>query len=388
MSARRKHVYLACPWGSWGGGMYKVADYLATVGPRLRQVPPFHVVDSRGPTLWASPLVVIRALLTILVGRITGHMGLLHVNMAQGLSVFRKGLLIEWAALLGAPVVLHLHAASMPIFYNGLPAPLRLIVRHIFRRAACVVVLGRSAREFVTQRMRIPESRVVMLTNGVPRPAGPRQPRRLQGPAQLLFLGSHFKRKGLPQLLRALGSDHIQRRDWSLTVAGGDDPTEYQALADALGIGARVRFTGWLDEAQASALMAASDCLILPSFNEGLPLVILEAFANGVPVICTPVGEVPNFVTDGHTALFVRPGSHSDIATALDRLLGDELLFRRLSEAGLAVYERQFSFEAFAHALADIYRNYCGLQVIDPENRAISADTLEDEDEPEIASRG
>ena len=111
---RAPRIYLACPWGPWGGGMYKVADYLRQSETLVPGAPPFRIVNSRGPTLWGSPFVLLGAALRTVAGALSGDMALLHVNMAKGLSVARKSILIYCAAWMGKPSVLHLHAASSP----------------------------------------------------------------------------------------------------------------------------------------------------------------------------------------------------------------------------------------------------------------------------------
>ena len=104
-------------------------------------------------------------------------------------------------------------------------------------------------------------------------------------------------------------------------MAGGGPVDIYRALAAELGIADRVTFTGWVSQDAARALMVNSDALILPAYDEGLPLVILEALASRTPVICTPVGSIPEVLEDRRTALFVSPGDEAGIAAAILTLI-------------------------------------------------------------------
>ncbi len=101
--------------------------------------------------------------------------------------------------------------------------------------------------------------------------------------------------------------------------------------------------------------MVGSDALILPAYDEGLPLVILEALASRTPVICTPVGSIPEVLGDRQTALFVSPGDEAGIATAIQTLLEQPELRRELSEAGAKLYDRLFTMEAFARSFGRLY---------------------------------
>src|SRR6185437_15521512 len=117
----------------------------------------------------------------------------------------------------------------------------------------------------------------------------------------------------------------------------------------------KVHFTGWVDQATARELLAGSDALVLPAYDEGLPLVILEAMASGVPVICTPVGAIPEVFEDGHSALFVSPGDRPGLARTIRRLVDDPALRASLSEAGLAMYRDNFTMEAFTDRISALY---------------------------------
>jgi glycosyltransferase involved in cell wall biosynthesis len=86
-----------------------------------------------------------------------------------------------------------------------------------------------------------------------------------------------------------------------------------------------------------------------------LPLVILEALASRTPVICTPVGSIPEVLQDGHTALFVTPGDEDGIAGAIARLIDRPEFGAELSAAGHALYDRLFTMAAFAASVGSLY---------------------------------
>jgi glycosyltransferase involved in cell wall biosynthesis len=348
--------------------MYKVVDYLVQAQQRIDGAPRFRVVSSRGPHLATAPLVMLSAMAQVLLGAAGGRMALLHVNLAQGLSVLRKFLLVYCASWAGVPTVVHVHASKLPQFYARLPRALRLLLRRAFRRPSCVIVLGESARRFVIGELAVDPARVIKLTNGVPEPTAARVPLEAGQPFRLLFLGSQFERKGLPDLLSALARPEVAGLNWQLTVAGSDEARPFRERARELGIEARVAFTGWVDQQRSSELLARADALLLPSYDEGLPLVILEALAHGVPVVCTPVGEIPQFLKDRETALFVQPGRCDELARAIAELMGDSDLRTGLAAAGRSHYRAHFSLEAFTRSLTEIYRRYCGLTTADSDD--------------------
>jgi glycosyltransferase involved in cell wall biosynthesis len=118
--------------------------------------------------------------------------------------------------------------------------------------------------------------------------------------------------------------------EWTATVADTGRVEESRAQVRSLGIGARVSIPGWFDYTAVNELLCRTDILVLPSFAEKLPMVILEAFALGIPVISTPVEAISEVIDDGRSGLLVPAGDVSALAHALKRLIEDSDLRRRL----------------------------------------------------------
>lgn len=359
----RPFIYIAAPFTPVGGGMYKVADYLvqSQAVQRVGGAAELRPLDSRGPhsPAW-SMWVLLTALAKILWGRLGGRLAGVHVNVAERLSLVRKGSIIAWSHALGLPVVLHLHA-QMQRFYRKLPAPLQALARWVFSLADVVVVIGPAARRFVTEELKVPAERVEIVINGVPAATQPRRTRQADGVQRVMFLGNLGPLKGVDDLLQALARPGFDRERLEVTIAGGGPVEGYRAQARQLGIDGFVRLPGWCDQARTAGLLANTDVLILPSYDEVLPLVILEALANGVAVICTEVGEVPSLLTDGVDTLYVKPGDIDGIAAALQKVLREPHLRETLEHNGHALYQRQFSLPKFFAAVARIHQRAFGV---------------------------
>lgn len=166
------------------------------------------------------------------------------------------------------------------------------------------------------------------------------------------FVGGLYPYKGLGDLAAALDETEADCR----VVVAGDGP-EREALEEQFG--SRGLFLGSLPYEQIPALYHQIDVLVLPSYTEGLPRVILEAQATGTPIIATRVGGVPEVVRDGETGMLIDAQRPSQLAKALNRLLRDETERYRLGDNGRAAIENEFSWEA----LYDRYERY--LQRID-----------------------
>jgi glycosyltransferase involved in cell wall biosynthesis len=277
------------------------------------------------------------------------------------LSLLRKGVIVVACRALGVPVVLHLHAAQLPHFYRALPAPLRAATRWMFSLPASIVVLGTSAQRFVMEELRVPGHRIEVVINGVPDPVEPRRTAEPGDVRRVLFLGNLTERKGVSDLLHALARPGLPTGGLEVILAGGGDLPAFQAKARALRIDSFVRFEGWCDQQQVARLLARSDLLVLPSYDEGLPLAILEALAHGVGVLCTPVGEIPSVLTDGVNARFVPPGDIPSLAASLQEVLQHRELLEALGRNGRTLYEQRFSLSQFVANIARIHRRHFGV---------------------------
>jgi glycosyltransferase involved in cell wall biosynthesis len=354
----RRTVFLACPYGQVGGGMGSIMAYLASLGRDPSDRFDLKRLESRGGGHIAlSPLFLAGAVGRIFMEAARGRLAVVHLNLAERGSVYRKAALLAATRLAGGRVLLHLHAAQIVQFHDSMGATGRALLRWMFHSADHCVVLGEVWRHWVAETFGVKPSRISIIYNGVPatvvaRSQAPRAA-RADLPFRLLFVGNLLERKGVSDLLRALAA--LRAPNVALTMAGGGPVDTYRALAAELGVADRVRFTGWVSQDAARALMVESDALILPAYDEGLPLVILEALASRTPVICTPVGSIPEVLEDGRTALFVTPGDTASIGSAIRRLIDTPALGAALSDAGAALYERLFTMDAFARAVGNVY---------------------------------
>ena len=176
------------------------------------------------------------------------------------------------------------------------------------------------------------------------------------GGGRILFIGRLAAVKGVRLLLEAVATLRARHPGLTLTLVGdGPDRSGLEARAQALGLGDAVTFTGYLGEAGVAEVLARSDMLVLPSFAEGVPVVLMEAMASGLPVVATRVGGVAELVEDGVSGLLVPPGDAGVLAGAMDRLLADPDLCRRFGAAGSAAVRERHDSVREARRLRDLF---------------------------------
>jgi glycosyltransferase involved in cell wall biosynthesis len=361
-----RFIYLAGPCTPLGGGMLKVSEYLVQHAASHGGCG-FRLLETRGGgRAFASALYVLRAMCAIAAGRVTGRLAGVHVNSAERLSLLRKAIILAWCRLLDVPTVLHSHAAELPASYASLPPLARALVRIAFGLPSACIALGQNAADFMAGELHVSPGKVRIVPNGVPEPALARA-ERSGDTFRLLFVGNLSERKGVTDLLQALASPALGRLRVELTLAGGGPVEHYREQALRLGVGERTRFTGWASKEALERELAQADALVLPSYNEGLPLAILEALAQRVPVICTPVGEIPNYLTHGENALIVPRGAPEAIAAAVATLVEYPALGATLAQAGRRLYEERFSLASFATGIGAIHHQCFGWNALAPD---------------------
>ena len=105
------------------------------------------------------------------------------------------------------------------------------------------------------------------------------------------------------------------------------------AVAEASGNGADIRVHDWLGPEERDAVLESASVFLLPSYDEGLPMALLEAMAAGLAPITSAVGAIPEIISDGQNGLLVSPGDVTELSAALTRLVDDADARKRLSTA-------------------------------------------------------
>jgi len=141
---------------------------------------------------------------------------------------------------------------------------------------------------------------------------------------RLLTVGRMASVKGMPVLLEAIKRLQADHPELKLTVVGdGPERKDFEQRAEALGIAERVDFVGYQSQSAVREKLSETDVFVLPSFAEGVPVVLMEAMAAGVPPVTTRIAGVAELIDDGTSGQLVPPGDGKSLASAIDELLRD-----------------------------------------------------------------
>lgn len=336
--------------------MGTVVGYLLAAWRDQTDAPTCRVVDPRGAgSVFWSPFHMIKALAVLLKSVWFDGCNLVHLHITNRASTFRKGMVFYVASWLGVRTIVHLHAGRYPEFFSGLHPWVQVMVRHIFQRATCVIVLGETWKDYVAETLGVDPARVEVLYNAVPAPAKPSRGSPDKD-VRIVFLGYLDANKGVSELVGALASDALKALPWKAVLAGAGDVATFRQMAETLNISDRVDFPGWMGTEEKKALLQEADVLVLPSYREGLPMVVLEGMAYGLAVVATPVGAVPEVIDDGRTGLLTPVGDVAALSAALARVVGDGDLRHSFGQAARADFSVRFEAQAYARKVTALYR--------------------------------
>lgn len=239
---------------------------------------------------------------------------IVHIQGAAFASFERNIFFVKMGKAFGKKVIMHMHCADFESYYNPSGHKKRII--DTINACDNFFVLSDSWKEYFVG-IGVSDSRIVVLNNTITPPQF-RDVEKSEGKLHLLYLGVIGQRKGIYDILKVLEANKDYYHDKLELRIGGNQ--EEEKLTDVIqdgGLDDLVKFEGFVKGDKKTECLNWCDVYILPSFNEGLPIAILEAMAYKHPIISTPVGGIPVVVKDGENGILVDPGDCNGIDSAL-----------------------------------------------------------------------
>jgi glycosyltransferase involved in cell wall biosynthesis len=274
---------------------------------------------------------------------------LVHIHVAGESSLLRKLPIVVLARLQQRPLIIHVHAHSMESLFERTPA---WAVRYALGGAHRVVALSESWARAI--KSCVPGANIEVIPNPVQPVAEAcgTQDRKLA----ILFVGKLEPRKGYDLLLEAAPTILQRFPQVEFWFAGHGELCEAARKSEQLGITSSVRLLGWTNENALGKLYREARVFCLPSYNEGVPMSVLEAMANGVPVVCTPVGGIPQLIVDDRNGLLCSVGSPDSIAEKVIRLLNSPAFAESVAAEGLRTAKRSNGIEEVETKLRKLWQ--------------------------------
>lgn len=290
---------------------------------------------------------------------------IVHVHFSEPPSAIRKRIFVRLAKLMNKEVVIHFHSFSTETTIEG---KYKKVYHDLFSMADCSIVLSNFWRKAVdeafhdtaiTRKVRvvynpcmpIPDYNKVAVENFTFANMVDGLPKR----HIILYAGTVNDRKGYADLLRAFAKTAQTHQDWMLLFAGNGEIENGKQIAQELGIEKQVLWLGWVSGADKDRAFKEATMFCLPSYAEGFPMGVLDAWAYGLPVVTTPVGGIPDVAEDGKNMLLFNPGDINGLASCLQRLMDNSVLRRSISCESVKFANGMFNINTCNQKIENIY---------------------------------
>lgn len=171
----------------------------------------------------------------------------------------------------------------------------------------------------------------------------------------ILFAGTCNPNKSPDILIKAWNRIHDLHKDWRIIFMGYNEFPQYTALVKKFNLEDSITFTGWISGAPYYDYWRKSSVLVMCSYNEGFPMVVLEAWSNGLAVITTPVGGLPDVIDEGKNCLSFPFGDDEMLAEQLERVINDRDLRYAMAIYGHDYAKSKFSLECISRSIDNVY---------------------------------
>ena len=274
---------------------------------------------------------------------------LVHIHTSEPPSAVRKVPFMMLAKLFGKKTIVHFHSFSLETTINS---KYKKVYKYLFQNADVTLVLSAYWKKEIEQTFEL-GNKVSILYN----PCSLADRTTLyQRKKQILYAGTVNKRKGYTDLIKAFSKVSQSFPEWQIVFAGNGEIEQGELLAKELNISDQVIFLGWISgEAKSKAFQEAS-VFCLPSYAEGFPMAVLDAWAYDLPIITTPVGGLPDILVDGENALVFEPGDINLLAQQITTIIQDETLRASIEKKSTELAQTIFAQDVICSQLSTIYK--------------------------------
>ena len=323
-------------------------DYIATM------------VD--GP--WLLKLgTAIRALFIFLFKLSFARPLLVHVHGSKEASFYRKMVFMALARIWRKKIIFHCHSGKFDQFYLEERDWQKTLIRKVLSLSDRVVILSPHWTLFFSQM--VPSSKLKVLENAVPLASyqlkSAEFPKALE--PTIFFAGLLTENKGIFDLIAIIPELVKKVPSVKVLLAGTGELQRIQAVLQSGHIEGSVKLLGWVDPQQLIGLYHQSHLFVLPSYYEGLPMVLLEAMACGLPIVATRVGGIPELIEEGENGILIHPGDREALLNALARLLGDPILRGHMALKNVQKIKEKYDIPGYIQKLKNLYRELLGEKI-------------------------
>ena len=296
------------------------------------------------------------ALFKIIYNLVFNNISIIHVHLSEKGSFYRKYIVFVIGKIFRKKVIIHMHGAEFKEFYNESPKFIRSNIDLLLKNSDKVIVLGDKWNQFVTSIN--PNINSYILRNSVKYSNEKCNIDKIN--INILFLAVLIERKGIFDLIKAakilLENESLNKYNIKFLIAGsGSEERNVKKQVKSLKIEKYFEFKGWVKNQEKDEILKRSQIFVLPSYNEGLPVAILEAMNYGLSVISTKVGSIEDAVKDNYNGFLINPGDVNQLSRSIEKLIIDSSLREEFSNNSKKVINNSYNESDYFSNIEKLY---------------------------------
>nr|WP_294941939.1 glycosyltransferase family 4 protein [uncultured Mucilaginibacter sp.] len=300
-----KILTIGTPYKEFKGGISIVINTYSKYFEKFNFLSSYKRSKSKIVVFFYYPYFVFKLFFYLLFKR---QIKIVHIHGAAKGSIYRKyGVFFISKYIFGKKVVYHSHGSELKEFYHDSSNTIKRFLKHFFCSADIVICLSQQWKDFFVETFGVKQ--IAILENIVERNSATK-PEFIPGnPVTFLFLGLIGARKGLFDLLEVLKDNRgVFEGKLNLLIGGRGEVKRLEDYIADNNLQTMVTFEGWIIGEKKISLLEKADVYTLPSYNEGLPISILEALSYKLPILTTQIGGIPEVVKENWNGFLLTPG--------------------------------------------------------------------------------
>lgn len=294
-------------------------------------------------------LIMIKALLIYII---TFNYNILHVHMSSRASFYRKSIFINISKFYGKKVIIHMHGAEFEKFYRDeCNQSNKKYIKKIFDKADKVIALSEEWAEFLKELCC--EEKIQVIYNSIVIPKSDKNKDYKNN--RVLFLGRLGTRKGIYDLIDVIPELIKEDNNIIFNILGDGEIEAVRELCIKRNLSKNVRVLGWLKGEEKESAIRESTIFVLPSYNEGMPMSILEGMGYALPIVSTNVGGISKQVINNENGFLITAGDKDMLKNSLIKLIRSEQLKKKMGERSYEIVSEKFNIDNVIVELIKLY---------------------------------
>ncbi len=273
---------------------------------------------------------------------------IIHIHTSEPPSAIRKCIFMWFAKLYRKKTIIHFHAFSTE---TTIKSKYKEVYRYLFNKADIVIVLSNFWKECINNDFHLSD-KIKVIYNPCTTEISDIQYNKKK---HILYAGTINARKGYVDLIKAFGLIANKFPDWKIIFAGNGEIEKGRKTAIDLGIEKQIIFLGWVNGVDKDTAFKEASIFCLPSYAEGFPMSVLDAWAYSLPVITTPVGGIPDIAKNGENILLFQPGDYKSLSYQIDKLITNTQLRNDIIRNSSELAKTTFSINNINDTIKKIY---------------------------------